>query len=276
MGLLEGKVAFITGVARGQGQRHAVRLANEGADIIGIDICGQVASVAYPMSTPEDLATTVELVEATGRRIVARQGDVRDPASIQKVLQEGLSELGRLDIVLANAGIMPMAGEEAKSPAAWHDSIDIMLSGVYYTLDATIPVLREQGQGGSIVITSSIAGLKSMLMDMDTYTPGMAGYQAAKHGVVGLMRMYARALGPEKIRVNTVHPTGTLTPMIANDAFAAWSEQHPSAVKSNANSMDIHFVEVDDISSAVVYLTSEAGRFVTGVCLPVDGGAMLV
>ncbi|UIX29328.1 mycofactocin-coupled SDR family oxidoreductase [Streptomyces sp. GQFP] len=275
MGSLEGKVAFITGVARGQGQRHAVRLANEGADIIGIDLCGQVESVAYPMATSADLARTVELVEATGRRIVARQGDVRDVASVQKVLQEGLSELGRLDIVLANAGIMPMAGDEAKSAAAWHDAIDIMLSGVFHTLDATIPVLREQGQGGSIVITSSVAGLKSMIMDMDAYTPGMAGYHAAKHGVVGLMRMYARALGREQIRVNTVHPTGVLTPMIDNEAFAAFSEQHPTAVQANTNAMGIHVVEVDDVSSAVVYLASDAGRYVTGVCLPVDAGVML-
>jgi SDR family mycofactocin-dependent oxidoreductase len=275
VGELDGKVAFVTGVARGQGRHHAVRLAESGADIIGLDMCSQLDSVGYAMSTRDDLDQTIKLVETTGRRIVASQGDVRDPESIHKVLEEGLAALGRLDIVLANAGVMPIVGQNSQSQGAWCDAIDIMLSGVFHTLDVTVPVLRAQGTGGSIVITSSVAGLKGILLDMDGFSPGLAGYHAAKHGVVGLMRLYARALGREGIRVNTVHPTGVMTPMIDNDEFKGFSANHPRLKDAIANAMELQFIEQEDITRAVLYLVSESGRYVTGVCLPVDAGVML-
>jgi NAD(P)-dependent dehydrogenase (short-subunit alcohol dehydrogenase family) len=189
MGRLDGKVAFITGAARGQGRSHAVRLAQEGCKIIGLDLCGQIDSVAYPMATPDDLADTVRLVEEHDHRMVAEQADVRDLDRLGAVLQKGLKEFGRLDIVVANAGIAPIVGEQRLQVQAWNDAIDVMLTGVYHTLHATAPVLIEGGRGGSIVITSSTAGLKGFFLG--EITAGAMGYTAAKHGVVGLMRAYA-------------------------------------------------------------------------------------
>ena len=203
MGLLDGKVAFISGGARGQGRSHAIRLAEEGADIITFDICEQLGSVAYAGATESDLAETVELVEKHDRRILARKADVREPEAVQAVFDEGVSEFGRVDIVLANAGIMPIIGEPSRQPAAWHEAIDIMLTGVLHTCEATIPTLIDQGDGGSIVITSSLAGLRAPMRTMDMKSPGLLGYFAAKHGVVGLMRAYANVLAPYRIRVNT-------------------------------------------------------------------------
>ena len=183
MASLDGKVAFITGAARGQGRAEAVRLASDGADIIAVDICDQIASVPYPMATPDDLAQTVKLVEDTGARIVAREADVRDHSALSAALQAGLDEFGRLDIVIANAGIAPMeAGEDA-----WRDVIDVNLTGAFHTVEVAIPTMVEQGDGGVIVLTSSVAGL----VPMNSGDPGGLGYTAAKHGMVGLMRQYA-------------------------------------------------------------------------------------
>ncbi|GAA5155191.1 mycofactocin-coupled SDR family oxidoreductase [Pseudonocardia eucalypti] len=212
-------------------------------------------------------------VEALDRRIVAKRADVRDQRAVQAVFDEGLAELGHVDIVLANAGILAIIGEKAKPIQAWHESIDIMLTGVLHTCEAAIPTLIDQGQGGSIVITSSMAGLKSLLRGMDLKSHGTLGYHAAKHGVVGLMRCYANALGPFGIRCNTIHPTGVNTPMVANPEFQALTEEYPSAVESLRNTLPVPLIEPVDISNAIVYLASDAGRYVTGTTMPVDAGA---
>ena len=275
MGVLEGKVAFISGGARGQGRSHAIRLAQEGADIITFDICEQFDTVAYTGSTEDDLNETVKAVEALDRRIVAKKADVRSPEAVQAVFDEGIAELGRVDIVLANAGIMPIIGEPAKPVQAWYDCIDIMLSGVLHTIEAAVPTLISQGQGGSIVITSSTAGLKAPVRTLETKNNGLLGYIAAKHGVVGLMRAYANSLGPYGIRSNTIHPTGVNTPMVANPEFGAYAEEHPTMMDAMHNTLPIPMIEAVDISNAIVYLASEAGRYVNGIQLPVDAGSSI-
>ena len=272
MGKLDGKVAFITGAARGQGRSHAVLFAEEGADIIAVDLCAQVATVAYPMATPADLEETVNLVEKQGRRIVARQADVRDFDAMRKVVADGVAELGRLDFVLANAGIAPIIGEPARQLAAFHDSVDIMLTGVFNTVEAALPTLLEQDQGGAIVITSSSGGLKAGGIRLSTLTRGALGYVAAKHGVVGLMRAWANALGERNIRVNTVHPTGVNSPMVVNQQFAEFTAEYPEFGETMQNLLPIPLVEPEDVSRAMLYLCSEDGRYVTGITLSVDAG----
>ncbi|MGE3329191.1 MAG: mycofactocin-coupled SDR family oxidoreductase [Acidimicrobiia bacterium] len=270
MGKLDGKVAFITGAARGQGRSHAVLLASEGADIIGIDICDQVDSVAYPMSTPEDLAETVSQVEKLDRRMVAVKCDVRDRAGLQAAVQQGVSELGRLDIVCANAGVMDMQpAPYTKSEQAWRDSLDIMLTGVWNTLQVTVPILIEQNQGGAIVITSSTAGTRVVTTNFDG---GYDGYNAAKHGVVALMRSYAGRLARHSIRVNSVHPTACATPMVENEFFGEWAMSEPEIMAAYTNALPVPMIEAIDISRAVLYLTSEDGRYITGHTLMVDAG----
>ncbi len=270
MGRLDGKVAFITGAARGQGRSHAIRLAQEGCEIIGLDICGQIDTVVYPMATPDDLAETARLVEETDHRMVAEQADVRDLDRLGAVLEKGLKQFGRLDIVVANAGIAPAMGEPRDTPRAWLDAVDVLLTGVYYTLRATAPILIEGGRGGSVVITSSTAGLKGLYMG--EMTAGLMGYVASKHGVVGLMRAYANALAPHSIRVNSVHPTGVDTPMIVNQAFADYAAEHPDAATALTNAMPVELLAPVDVSNAVVWLCSDEARYVTGVTLPVDAG----
>ena len=272
MGRLDGKVAFITGGARGQGRSHAVMMAEEGADIITLDLCEQVDSVEYPMATPEDLEETSRLVEKTGRRIVARQADVRDFDAVSEVLAEGLSELGRLDFVLANAGIMAMLGEQGRQRRAFYDSVDVLLTGAFHTCEAAIPVLIEQDQGGAIVITSSTAGLKGLAPNRKVAASGYLGYTAAKHGVVGLMRAYANALAPHRIRCNTVHPTGVNSPMVVNDAFARFIEENPEGTVGMINALPVELLDVSDISKAIVFLCSPDAQYITGVTLPVDAG----
>jgi SDR family mycofactocin-dependent oxidoreductase len=273
MGVLDGKVAFISGGARGQGRSHALRLAEEGAEIITFDICEQLSSVAYAGATEDDLAETVKLVEGLDRRIVARKADVRDSEAVGAVFAEGVAEFGRVDIVLANAGIMPIIGEKGQSQAAWHESIDIMLTGVYHTIEAAIPTLIEQGRGGSIVITSSLAGLRAPMRTMEMKSAGLLAYIAAKHGVVGLMRAYANVLGPYSVRVNTVHPTGVNTPMIANPEFMGLAQEVPEFMEAMRNILPIPMIQAEDVSNAIVYLCSEAGRYITGTTMPLDAGA---
>jgi SDR family mycofactocin-dependent oxidoreductase len=269
MGKLEGKVAFITGAARGQGRSHAVRLAQEGADIIAVDICQQIASVAYPMSTLEDLAETAKLVEALDRRIFTAQADVRDAAALKQAFDAGTAELGPVDIVLANAGIAPMSLHEQDAPGdAWQDVVDVNLTGVFNTVETAIPSMIERGQGGAIVLTSSTAGNNGI----GGPTRGGLGYTAAKHGVVGLMRSYANILAPHSIRVNTVHPTGVNTPMIVNEVMEEFLRQDPQMSSSIANALPVPMVEPVDISNAIAWLVSDDARYVTGVMLPVDAG----
>ncbi len=267
MASLAGKVAFITGAARGQGRAEAVRLASDGADIVAVDLCDQIASVPYPMSTPEDLAATVKLVEDTGARIVAQQGDVRDRDSLRTALQAGLDEFGRLDIVIANAGIAPMqSGEDG-----WRDVIDVNLTGVHNTVEAAIPTMVEQGQGGSIVLTSSAAGLAGI----GSHDAGAIGYTAAKHGIVGLMRLYANLLAPHSIRVNSMHPSGVDTPMINNKFTRSWLAkmvEESDTPPDMSNALPVEVLQPEDIANAVAWLVSEEARFITGVTLPVDAG----
>jgi SDR family mycofactocin-dependent oxidoreductase len=271
-GRVEGKVALITGAARGQGRSHAVRLAQEGADIIAIDICDQIGSVPYAMATPQDLQETASQVKALDRRIVARQADVRDLAALRTATAEAVRELGRLDIVSVNAGIWSSGLAEDLSEQQWRDMIDVSLSGAWFTVQATLPHIRAGGRGGSIVLTSSLAGL--------TGGPGLAHYIAAKHGVTGIMRAMSQELAPESIRVNSLHPTQVNTDMLLNDAIRKLfvpGIENPSmgemqAVSAKLISMPIPWVESIDVSNALLYLASDEARYITGVAFPVDGG----
>jgi SDR family mycofactocin-dependent oxidoreductase len=274
-GRVEGKVAFITGAARGQGRSHAIRLAQEGADIIAVDLCGPVASVRYDLPSLEDLAQTVKEVQALDRRIIATQAEVRDYDAIKAALDAGVAQLGRLDIVSANAGIATYGLGAQLDEQTWQETIDINLTGVWHAAKAAIPHLRAAG-GGSIILTSSTAGLKAI--------PNMAHYVAAKHGVVGLMRTLALELAPEKIRVNTVHPTSVDTGMIQNpQLYALFAPDLDEADRTRErvgerfaahHALAIPWVEPVDISNAVLWLASDEARYVTGVTLPVDAGQL--
>ncbi|HSS10754.1 MAG TPA: mycofactocin-coupled SDR family oxidoreductase [Acidimicrobiales bacterium] len=272
MGRVEGKVAFVTGAGRGQGRSHGVRLAEEGADIIAIDVCGQVESVAYPMATPEDLEETVAQVEALDRRIIAAQVDVRDLALLTKVLDDAVAQLGRLDIVCANAGIYSQGQTTELSEQTWQDMIDVNLTGVWHTCKAAIPHLTNGGQGGSIIVTSSAVGLRA--------AQNVGHYGATKHAVVGLMRTLALELGPQMIRVNSVHPTAVDTDMIQNESLYRLmvpdvekpTREDVAPILQSLNALPIPWVESRDISNAVLFLASDEARYVTGVAFPVDAG----
>jgi len=269
MGLVEGQVAFITGAARGLGRADAVRFAQEGADIIALDICEQIESVPYPMGTPEDLEETVRLVEKEGRRIVAHTGDTRDAAAVKKVVDAGVAAFGRLDIVVANAGICCSVGDDGSTDIPiWDDTIGVNVTGVWNTVRHSVPAIIEGARGGSITIMSSSAGIKGML----SLNAGDFAYTASKHAVVGLMRSYAMGLAKHSIRVNTIHPTGVATPMLLNPAVDAFIARNPTAAENYKNPMPVELIDVDDISNAVLWLASPAARFVTGVMLPVDAG----
>jgi SDR family mycofactocin-dependent oxidoreductase len=271
MGLADNKVAFISGVARGQGRSHAVRLAEEGADIIGFDICADDDAVEYPLATPEDLEETAGLIEKFGRKAILEVADVRDFEAVKRVVDNGVAELGRLDIVLANAGVMAITGEQRKDRAAWFAGIDIMLNGVYNTVSAAIPHVQAGGRGGSIVITSSTAGLVGGMADG---TPGVMGYIASKHGVIGLMRAWANVLAPESIRVNTIHPTGVNSPMIANEAFGRFVQEYPTIAANLQNPLPVPngLLEPEDVTDSIMHLVSDAGKFITGSTFMVDAG----
>jgi SDR family mycofactocin-dependent oxidoreductase len=272
-GRVEGKVAFITGAARSQGRSHAVRLAQEGADIIAVDIAGPVASIQmYPPATEDDLAETVRQVEALDRRIVATKADVRDPAALKAAVDDGVAQLGRLDIVLANAGVFEIQPALELSDDAWREMIDINLTGVWNTCKATLPHLIEGG-GGAIVLTSSVAGLKGI--------PNTIHYTAAKHGVVGIMRTLANELAPHSIRVNSVHPTSVNTVMIQNEkTWGLFQPDNPNPSQESAapvfqsiNALPVPWVEPVDISNAILFLVSDEARYITGVTLPIDAGS---
>lgn len=266
MGRLEGKVAFVTGAAGGLGRSHAVRLAQEGADIVAVDICRQIDSVPYPLSTPTELLDVVVEVERLGRRIVARVADVRDRDALQSAFDEGWRELGGIDVVVANAGIAPMLVHD--SPQAWQDVIDVNLTGTMLTIEVAAPALVARGRGGSIVIISSTAGLNGI----GGPSQGGLGYVASKHGVVGLMRSYANILAPHSIRVNSVHPTGVATRMITDEAIAEFVAQDPVLSREAPNALPVDVIEAVDVSNAVLWLASDEARYVTGITLPVDAG----
>jgi SDR family mycofactocin-dependent oxidoreductase len=265
MNRLEGKVAFVTGAARGQGRSHALRLAEEGADIIAVDLCAQIDSVPYPMGTPDDLRETQRLIEEHDRRVIAEQADVRSFEALKSIVDRGVAEFGRLDVVCANAGIFTVADSTWEiEEQGWQDVIDVNLTGVWHTVKAAVPHMIAAGNGGAIVITSSTAGLKGL--------GGATHYVASKHGVIGIMRSLAMELAPHSIRVNTVHPTGVNTPMVVNEFFGELMQRRPEMGAAMQNPLPVEMVEPVDISNAIVWLASDEARYVTGVTLPVDAG----
>jgi SDR family mycofactocin-dependent oxidoreductase len=271
MGKVDGKVAFITGAARGQGRSHAVLLAEEGADIIGVDICADMDTCNYPLGTEADLEETARLVEKTGREMVARKADVRSMDEMQAALDAGLEQFGRVDIVLANAGISNyQRAPYERSVQAWQDTLDVCLTGVWNTLQVTAPALIEGARGGAIVITASTAGTRVSTTNFDG---GFDAYTAAKAGLVGLMRSYAGRLGRHAIRVNTIHPTTTETQLGRDDRYIGWAMDETEIMSTEFNhALPIMSVDPIDISNGVLYLVSDDGRYVTGQTLHVDGG----
>ncbi len=276
MGLLEGKVAFITGAARGQGRSHAVRLAAEGADVIAVDVCEPVPTIGYKTATAADLAETVRQVEALDRRILATPADTRDLAALTSAVDAGVAELGRLDIILANAGIFSAGRMLDMDEDTWSTMIDVNLSGTWKTIRAAAPHIVAGGRGGAIVITSSLAAI--------TANEGMVHYSAAKAGLVGMMKVVAKELAPERIRVNSIHPTTVATDMILNDSFyrlfrpdlAAPTREDFEVAGRTLNSLPVAALESKDVTDAVMYLVADSGRYVTGSTLVVDAGASLV
>lgn len=274
MGKLDGKVAFISGAARGQGRSHAVLLAGEGADIIGFDLCGPLRTTVYEPSTTEDLAQTTRLVEKMDRRMIGYQADVRDYAAVRQGLASAVAELGgRLDIVAANAGLVTYGLAHEIEEEVWQETIDVNLTGVWHTIKAAIPLMIEAGNGGSITITSSLAGLVGMA--------NTAHYTATKHGTVGLMKTLVNELGPYSIRVNTMHPTNVDTHMLHNpDTYALFQPGEPNPTREGAmeNARSMHVLPISqiepiDMSKALLFLASDDARYVTGTQLRIDAGA---
>jgi SDR family mycofactocin-dependent oxidoreductase len=263
-GRVEGKVAFITGAGRGQGRSHAIRLAEEGADIIAVDVLADYATVPYGMSTEADLAETVKAVENLDRRIIAAKADVRDAQALKKAVDDGVAQLGKLDIVVANAGICTVQSWDEVTPAVWQDTLDTNLTGVWNTMVAGAPHLIANG-GGSIIATSSTAGIKGL--------PFLAPYVAAKHGVVGIAKTMANELASHNIRVNTVHPTGVDTPM--GDGLGGLESligKDPNLGPIFMNTLPVQTTLPRDISNAVLFLASDESRYVTGLQFTVDAG----
>src|SRR6202012_3471430 len=276
-GRVEGKVAFITGAARGQGRSHAVRLAEEGADIIAVDVCKPIVqNTTIPASTPEDLAETADLVKGLNRQIFTAQVDVRDYEALKAAVDSGVEQLGRLDIIVANAGV----GTDGRMlhkirEDVWQDMIDINLTGVWHTVKAGVPHVLSGGRGGSIVLTSSVGGRKAY--------PNTGHYCAAKHGVIGLMRTFAVELGAQMIRVNAVLPTQVSTTMLMNEQTYRLFRpdlENPgpddfAPISQMMHTLPVPWVDAVDISNAVLFLASDESRYITGVSLPVDAGALL-
>jgi SDR family mycofactocin-dependent oxidoreductase len=266
-GRVAGKVAFITGAGRGQGRSHAIRLAEEGADIIAVDICQDYDTVGYGMATAADLDETVSAVEALDRRIVASKADVRDAAALKAAVDNGVAELGRLDIVCANAGICTVQSWDEVTAEVWRDTLDTNLTGVWNTMVACAPHLIAAG-GGSIICTSSTAGIKGL--------PFLAPYVAAKHGVVGIAKTMANELAAHSIRVNTVHPTGVQTPMVEGlGGLNPLIERDQNLGPIFMNTLPVESVEARDISNAVLFLASDEARYITGLEFTVDAGSTI-
>ncbi|WP_114424367.1 mycofactocin-coupled SDR family oxidoreductase [Nocardioides houyundeii] len=275
MGRFDGKTAIITGGARGQGRSHALRLASEGANIAILDIAGQIDSVAYPMSTTDDLASTERELKELGAEVLAIQCDVRDQEAVKAAVAATEERFGAIDIVLANAGIMASYGKNKHDIAAWHDSVGTMLSGVYYLLHAVTPGMIERGRGGAICITGSTSSYIGVAYKEEMLNPGQMGYGAAKTGVLSLMRNFAMVLGKHGVRVNTVIPAGVSTKMIDNEFFTAdLSGDAPGGWMANV--MERGPVEPAEITNAVTWLCSDEARFVTGQTLAVDMGTLLL
>jgi SDR family mycofactocin-dependent oxidoreductase len=275
-GALEGRVAFVTGAARGQGRAHAARLAAEGADIIAIDICGPISdTITYPFPTAEDLAETVRLVEAAGRKVLAREVDIRDLAALQQVMADGVEQFGRLDVVVANAGVLSWGRMFEMSEEQWDTVVDVNLNGTWRTIRAAVPAMIEAGNGGSIIVVSSSAGLKA--------TPGNGHYSASKHGLVGLTNALAIEVGEFGIRVNSIHPYSIDTPMVEPDAMMAMFGKYPAFLHS-FSPMPYHpvnhqgkkglkeFMAPEEVSDVVAWLAGDGSATISGSQIAVDRG----
>ncbi len=264
-GRVAGKVALVTGAARGQGRSHALRLAAEGADIVAVDVCAPIDHLDYAVATTEDLATTARLVEESGARVVTAAVDVRDAAALAGAVAEGAAALGGLDIAVANAGVCSIQRWDEVTPELWDTVIGINLTGVWNTCTAAIPHLLERG-GGSMVLISSTAGLKGQ--------PFLTPYVASKHGLVGIMRSLANELASKHVRVNSLHPTGVDTPMLMGmTGLTERIEASPDVGSLFLNSLPVDLVRAEDISNAVLFLASDEARYVTGLTMTVDAGA---
>jgi SDR family mycofactocin-dependent oxidoreductase len=273
MGELDNTVAVITGAARGQGRSHAVALAEQGADIIAIDICADIDAIPYPLATKSDLDTTAQLVRDTGRTAVPVVADVRDLAALEAAVQTGIDELGDIDIVVANAGVVAIGDPEPRAESVFTTIVDTNLTGVWHTMLATVPSIVRKGRGGSVVLVSSSQGLIGRGGDGSA---AMFAYAASKHGVVGMMRSAANAYGPHKIRVNSVNPGGVATPMIINDFVINGMTANPNPAVSQTLLPDVPLVEAQDVTEAVLWLVSPRARYVTGIAVPVDAGHVVM
>jgi SDR family mycofactocin-dependent oxidoreductase len=267
---LEGRVALVTGAARGLGRSHALRLAADGADVVAVDLCGPVPTVPYDPSTLDDLAETERGVREHRVRCLAVQADVRDAEAMEKAVDATLAELGRIDVVVANAGVASFAPVWELTPQQWRELLDVNLTGVFHTVRPALAPMISAGRGGSIVLVSSVAGLAAF--------PNVAHYNAAKHGVTGLMRSLAVELAPHGIRANSVHPTTVDTPMVHNTAFyalaGATTREHAARAFRKGNAMPVPWVGPEEVSNAVAWLASDQSGYVTGTALPVDAGAL--
>jgi SDR family mycofactocin-dependent oxidoreductase len=273
MGTLDGKVAFISGIARGQGRSHALRLASEGADIIGIDICHDIAAMDYPNATAADLAETTKLIEQLGRRVITSEADVRNPGAVRRAIDSGVAELGRLDIVLSNAGIVRLHADSDDPDQLWQDIVGVNLTGGFHVVSAAVPHLIAGGRGGVIIFTGSTAGVRPVA------NPGVGAlaYTASKWGLVGVCKQLAATLAEHSIRVNIVHPTGVASGMTMNAAMAELAEQamaggDADGMAAMRNAMPVQILQPADISDAIAFLVSDQAKWITGVSLPVDAG----
>jgi SDR family mycofactocin-dependent oxidoreductase len=272
---LTGKVAFITGAARGQGRSHAIRLAEEGARIVLVDACRTLETVPYPMATSQDLAETVSLVKTVGADVLAAELDVRDLPGLRELAERTTDRFGRIDIVIANAGISSPAPTLAMSEQVWQEMIDVNLTGVWKTIAATVPHMQAAGRGGSVVIVSSLAAIAPH--------ENIAHYTAAKAGLIGLMKVLAKELAPDGIRVNTIHPGTVATPMVLNDStyrlfrpdLEAPTRSDMEVATRTLHAMPVALLEPEDITATVVHLVSDAGRYITGTTQLIDAGGAL-
>jgi SDR family mycofactocin-dependent oxidoreductase len=272
MGTLDGKVAFISGIARGQGRSHALRLANEGADIIGIDICGDIDTMDYPNATAADLAETSMLIEQLGRRVITSKADVRDFSAVRQAVDASVGAFGRLDIVLSNAGIVRLHADADDPAQLWQDIVGTNMTGGFHVINATVPHLIAGGRGGVIILTGSTAGVRPVA------NPGVGAlaYTASKWGLVGMCKQLAATLAEHSIRVNIVHPTGVASGMTMNAAMAELAAQAMAGdgggLSAMQNAMPVQILQPEDISDAIAFLVSDQAKWITGVSLPVDAG----